>query len=113
MREGVLGRLSHCAIRLHHASEIGLDGVDGGLTRHRVLTITYRVELLLRVGQRPNLLLALGAKIPQVGRDYGDRRIRHQQVNTLGRDVNAMRVKQRPLIGGAVHDLPTEREHAW
>ena len=70
-----MGRLSHRAIHLHHASEIGLDGVERRLTRTPILTITQGIELLLRVGQRPHLLLALGAKIPQMGRDDRNRRI--------------------------------------
>jgi hypothetical protein len=48
VREGVLGRLSHPAIHLHHASEIGLDGVERRLTRRPIFTITQGVELLLR-----------------------------------------------------------------
>ena len=74
-----MGRLSHCAIHLHHAREIGLEGVERCLTRGPILTITQGVELLLRVGQRPDLLLTLRAKIPQVGRDDGNRRIWHQR----------------------------------
>jgi len=37
------------------------------VTLDRVCPVAEHVELLLRVGQRPNLLLALGAEIPQMG----------------------------------------------
>jgi hypothetical protein len=48
-----MGGLSHCAMHLHNASEIGLDGVERRLTRGPILTIAQGVELLLRVGKRP------------------------------------------------------------
>jgi hypothetical protein len=34
VREGLMGRSSHCAIHLHHTSEIRLEGVEGHLTRY-------------------------------------------------------------------------------
>jgi hypothetical protein len=114
-----MGRLSHREIHLHHASEIGLEGVERRPTFGLTLTIAEDVELLLRVGERPDLLLTLGAKVPQVGRDDSNRRIWHQPPNVdgsasgeLGRDVNAVRVKERLLIGRAVHDRPTHGEYA-
>ena len=60
-----------------HASKIGLEGLERRVTGAPVLTVTQRVELLLRVGQRPDLLLTSGAKVPQVGRYEGDSRIWH------------------------------------
>jgi hypothetical protein len=35
-----MGRFSHCAIHLHHTSEIRLEGVEGHLTRGPIPTIT-------------------------------------------------------------------------
>ena len=100
MGEGITGRLSHREVHLHHASEIGLEGFKCRLTRGSLLTITQGVELLLRVGQPPDLLLTLSAKSPQVGRDDSNGRIWHQPPDVdgsasgeLGRDVNAVRVK--------------------
>ena len=75
-----MGRLSDRQIHFHHASEIGLEGVERGLRRGPILTVSHGVELLLRVGQCPNLLLTLGAEIPQMGRHDGNWRVRHQKV---------------------------------
>ena len=80
-----MGRLSHGTIHLHYASEISLDGFERRLTGVPILTITQGVELLLRVGQRPDLLLTLRPEIPQVGRDDGNRRIWHQRPLTVTR----------------------------
>ena len=47
-----------------------LGGRQARPARGPILTVSHGVELLLRVGQCPNLLLTLGAEIPQMGRRW-------------------------------------------
>ena len=62
----LLRRLPDSSVRNEHPREVGLDCLRRSVARDKINPIAKDIELLLRVGQRSDLLLALSAKIPQL-----------------------------------------------